>query len=147
YVRLSLFMAASSTAHSLVTAEGWCRRTLHHATSLSRVSSQGRSQARCRWARKLATSRKRCDRLPGTSTSFCRVLRVCAARSRDTFPIYHWTFGHVQSRLRRGSFWLNPSLGRRRLRRHGSDAPRRRSDKTRCRARKRPQGQQLVVAS
>jgi hypothetical protein len=44
-------------------------------------------------------------------------------------------------RLRRGSLRLDPSLGRCRLQRHGSDAPRRQLDKTRCRVQKRPQWQ------
>ena len=120
---------------------------MHHASSLGHVSSQGRSQARCRWARTLATLRKRCDQLPRTLTSFCLVPPVCAARCRDSFSISQWAFAQMQSRMRRGSLRLHPSLGRRRLRRHGSDAPRRRLDKTRCQARKQPQGQQSVDAT
>lgn len=127
---------------------GWCRLAWHHASSLDHVSSQGRSQARCTWAKRLATLRNRCDRLPGTSTSFYLVPPVCAARSRDSLSISQRAFDQMQSRPRRGSLRLHPSLGRRcRLLRHGSDVPRRRLDKTRCQARKQPQGQQLVDAT
>ena len=70
---------------------------------------------------------------------------VSSSRVRCSLPRQlvnlHWAFDQMQSRPRRGRLRFDPSLGRRRLRRRGSDAPKRRLDKTRCRGRKRRQWQ------
>ena len=76
----------------------------------------------------------------GNVDQFLLIPHVCALRSRDSLSICHWAFGQMQPRLRRGSLRLHPSMGRHRLRRHGSDAPRRQLDKTRCRVQKRRNG-------
>jgi hypothetical protein len=63
-------------------------------------------------------------------------VRCSLARQLVNLSLGVWPYA-IEAAARQLAF--DPSLGRRRLRRHGSDAPKRRLDKTRCLGRKRPQ--------